>query len=98
MLCVVLIFIIDVRHSRTELVLCFPLGALRCSGACAVLIFSFPGCPWLCLAVPGLLLAAPNCSWLLHVYFMLTRIMLVLIVINVWSLCFLLTKQIKSKH
>jgi hypothetical protein len=53
--------------------------SLRCSGACVVLIFSFPGCsrlplavpgcswaaPGLLLAAPGLLLAAPGCSWLL---------------------------------
>jgi hypothetical protein len=65
--CVVLIFIINVRHSRTELLHCIALGALRCSGACMVLIFSFPGpgSPWLFLACSWLLLAAPGCSWLL---------------------------------
>jgi hypothetical protein len=43
-------------------------GVRRCSRACVVLIFRFPGCPWLFLAAPGcswLLLAAPGCSWLL---------------------------------
>jgi hypothetical protein len=62
---VVFIFIINVRRSRTELLYCIPLGALRCSGACVVLIFSFPGCPWLPLAVPGCSWPARGCSWLL---------------------------------
>jgi hypothetical protein len=74
-----LIFITNVRHSCTELPLWIRRGVVRCSGACAVLIFSFPdrpwlplavpllGCPWLSQAAPGLLLAAPGCSWLLLV-------------------------------
>jgi hypothetical protein len=42
-----------------------PLGALRYSGACKVLISRFPGCPWLPLAVPGCSWPAPDCSRLL---------------------------------
>jgi hypothetical protein len=61
----VLIFITHVRPFHTELLLCIPLGALRCSGACAVLIFSFHSCPWLFLACSWLLLAAPDCLRLL---------------------------------
>jgi hypothetical protein len=72
----VFIFIVHVRHSRTKLLLCITLGSLRCSGTCAVLIFSFPGCPglspwlflacsWLLLGCSWLLMAAPGCLWLL---------------------------------
>jgi hypothetical protein len=44
-----------------------PLGALRCSGVCVVLIFRFPGCPWLPLVVHGCSWPVPGCSWLLLV-------------------------------
>jgi hypothetical protein len=66
--CVVFIFIMNVHHSHTKLRLWGCVRVRRCSGACAVLIFSFFGCPWLLLAAPScswLLLAAPGCSWLL---------------------------------
>jgi hypothetical protein len=54
---------VDVHQSRTEVLLWIRHGALRRSRECAVLIFSFPGCPWLPLAVPGCSRAAPGCSW-----------------------------------
>jgi hypothetical protein len=63
--CGEVIFIINMRHSRTAFPLWIRRGALRCSGACAVLSFSFPGRPWLPLAAPGCPWLLLGCSWLL---------------------------------
>jgi hypothetical protein len=69
------VFIINVHNSRTELRLWIRRGAVRCSGACLVFIFIIhvrhsrtKFLLWILLGAlrcsgPGLLLAAPDCSW-----------------------------------